>query len=671
MRALALSLAASALALSAALALAQDRAGNPFAGDAEAIAAGKAIYDTTCAACHGAGGLGGEGPPLNRPLARAADDAGLFRIIRDGIPETAMPAFPALSEENTWRVATYVRSLNALAPTPLTAAADVRAGEALFFGEGGCAACHEVSGRGGSLASDLSAAGLKTAAELRNALAHEPLPMRFVTVVTAQGARIGGFVQAEDLSTLHLRQRDGRLTMLSKSSLRGVSDAANPLPIAALDEKQRDDIVAFLSAQKGRDLAGTAKSAPEAVLPYARIATPEARNWVTHRGTLDGSNFSLLSAITAANVGQLQARWSARLGDGASAAAPLAVDGMLYASGAGGHAYAFDAQSGLPVWRFAPPGDPAVPGAHRGVALLDGRLFLGSGGKLVALDAHTGRALWERQTAAAADGYAMTGAPLALPGRILTGVAGEGTKARGWLDAYDPASGRQLWRIFATSPEAAGGMTAAPGAYPAGGGLLYWSTTRATDDGADGDSILAVNADRGTVAWRHKLAPGAGGDGVVLADQTAGGARQALLLHLGRDGLLTVLDRASGKPLRTHALTKARVESPALSFDRSSFVLYAGLGTEAAAVDARTGRVLWRAGLGARVAGVLATRGGVVFAALADGQLVALAAEGGKPLWRFRAGGAIAAAPVSYAAGGRQFIAVTAGNMVYAFALPG
>jgi outer membrane protein assembly factor BamB len=451
------------------------------------------------------------------------------------------------------------------------------------------------------------------------------------------------------------------LRVLGKAGLRSITTASNPLTIPPLDEAQTDNIIAFLSAQKARSLAQTAKLSPAPVLAYARIATPEARNWVSPRGALDGSNFSALSGITPGNVAQLQARWSARLSEGGNATAPLVVDGVLYAAGGGGNVHALDAQGGLPIWQFERGGNAPITG-NRGMAMLDGRIFVATqDDKLIALNAHSGRALWEAPSP-------MTAAPLALRTRIITGMSSSTSAARGALRAVDPATGEALWRLETTAPEATGGMTSSIGAYEAQNVTLYWSTTRATDDGADGDSILAMNANTGAVTWRHKLARGAGGDGVVLADQTVGGPRRALLLHLGRDGLLTLLDRTSGKPVRTQSLSKTRVETPSLSFDRSSFVLFAALGADVAAVDARNGRVLWRAELGGQVTGVLATRGGVVFATLADGQMVALAE--GKPLWRFRAGGPIGTSPVSYAIGGRQFIAVTAGNMVTAFALP-
>jgi outer membrane protein assembly factor BamB/mono/diheme cytochrome c family protein len=671
MRALPVSLAASALALWAALALAQDApVANPFAGDADAIAAGKAIYDTTCAGCHGGSGVGGNGTPLNRPLTRAGGDADLFRLIREGVADTAMPAFPALSDDSTWRIIAYVRSLDATAPTPLSTAS-AQAGASLFFGRGGCTACHEVDGLGKDLAADLSSVGLKPATDIRNALKHEPLGLRFVTVTRVKGERLSGILRGEDLFTLQLKQADGKLVMLRKADIRSVTDATNPLLPLPLNDAETDDMVAYLSQRKARNLAETAKLIPRPVLAYSRIATPDYRNWVTHRGGLDGGNFSTLSGINAAAATRLQARWSAGLGDGVSAATPLVVDGIIYVTGAGGNVYAFDAASGLPVWRFErePVLDNPVPvGGNRGVALLDGRVFTGTAdNKLIALDANSGRQLWEKQSASTLDGYALTGAPLALRTRIITGVGGAGTKARGWLEAVDPATGKALWHFDTTPANAAGGMTAVMGAYEAQNVTLYWSTTRASDDSATGDAILALNANTGEVRWTHKLQAGAGGNHVVLADQ----GKRALLLHLGRDGLFTVLDRTTGKSMLSQSLTRERVETPALSFDRSSAIAYAGLSKAAAAMDTRTGKTLWRMTLPAEVRGILATRGGIVLATLADGQAVVLGAKDGKLLWSFRAAGAIAGSPVSYTVNGKQFITFTAGNTLYAFALPG
>lgn len=656
--------------LAGTMVLAQE--GNPFVRDEAAAAAGGVIFASTCAGCHGPAGAGGTAPPLDRTLKRGDNDSAIFRIIRDGIEGTAMPAFPALSEDNSWRVATYVRRISNPS-TPLVTA-NVGRGEQLFFGRGGCTACHEIDGLGRDFASDLSAIGRKPQLTVREGMAHPGLAMRTVTVVTTQGTRLSGVVRAEDIATLHLKQQDGALAILAKASVRSIGDAPNPLLPPPIEDGEKDDILTYLMTRKARNLAETAKLIPPALLPFPRIAIPETRNWPTHRGTLDGANFSALTQISARNARGLQARWTASLGDGASA--PLVVDGVLYVTSAVGHVLAFDAGSGLPIWRFTrqPVLQNSGPvSGNRGVALLDGRLFVGTAdNKLIALDAHSGRQLWEKQTDSTLEGYAMTGTPLALRSRVVVGVNGSGAKVRGWLGAYDPANGAQLWRLdTVAAANQAGAMTGAVGAYEPRNVTLYWSTTRASDDGAHGDSILALNGNSAEIAWQHKLKPGAGGDGVVLAEQTTNGRQRALLLHLGRDGTFTVLDRGNGSVVRQWALSQERVEYPALSFDRTSAIAYAGLSRSVGAVDTRTGKLLWRAPMVAQVRGVLAARGGAVFVSLENGQLLALDMAGGKLLWSFSAAGPIAASPVTYAIDGKQFLAVTAGNMLYAFALPG
>src|SRR4051812_1937357 len=334
-----------AVLLSGAVALAQEEAPlNPVAGEPTAAATGGVIFNTTCVSCHGVAGRGGSGPALTGPLSHGNRDSDIFRIIRSGIDGTPMPAFAGLSEENSWRVAMYVAGLGTPAAPVVTA--DAQAGEALFFGRGGCTACHEIDGRGLDLASDLSAVGLKTSAAIRDGMVHRDIGMRFVTVTTAQGAGLSGVVRAEDLGTMVLKQRDGTLTVLAKSGLRSVGDIANPLLPPALSARETGDIVAFLSAHKARNMVETAKRAPLPVLPYSGIASPEARDWSTHRGALDGRNFSALTQITAGNAAQLRARWSANLGDGAGAATPIVANGVIYVSGRGGEVFAFDARSG-------------------------------------------------------------------------------------------------------------------------------------------------------------------------------------------------------------------------------------------------------------------------------------------------------------------------------------
>jgi len=130
---------------------------NPFAGNGAAIAAGAALYRQTCEACHGGEGRGDRGPALaTGNLWHGSEDADMFHAVRNGIPGTQMPAF-ALPTDSVWCIISYLRSLsgNSGAANEIVPG-DVAAGEKIFWSQGGCGRCHEVNGRGGIVAPDLS-----------------------------------------------------------------------------------------------------------------------------------------------------------------------------------------------------------------------------------------------------------------------------------------------------------------------------------------------------------------------------------------------------------------------------------------------------------------------------------------------------------------------------------
>ena len=142
---------------------------NPFAGNKAAVAAGAVLYQQTCQACHGGEARGDRGPALATGSFRhGGEDSDLFQTIRNGIPGTQMPAFRDLATDNIWRIISYLRSLsgNNSAANEVVPG-DVAAGEKTFWGKGGCGRCHEVNGRGGIVAPDLSAAGTNSADHLR------------------------------------------------------------------------------------------------------------------------------------------------------------------------------------------------------------------------------------------------------------------------------------------------------------------------------------------------------------------------------------------------------------------------------------------------------------------------------------------------------------------------
>ena len=297
---------------------------NPYKGDAEAIAAGMAVYNATCVSCHGPGG---SGPSLNTGnFAHGNNDYDIFQVIRAGILGTQMPSFSSLSADNVWRVVAYLKSLSQQPAPGLQQAltGDAAAGLNVFFGKGGCSACHEINGRGMDLASDLSAEGTRPENAIHNGILHQ-MPMNernaqthFADVTLADGRKINGLIRAEDSFWLQLEQRDGKLLLLDKKNVHTI---ANLVPAGSADIASHlsapdiANLLAYLMNQKARNQTLTAKIVPAPVLTYERLVAPDKQtnNWLTYWGDYSSHHFSELKQITPANVGHMQARWAATL----------------------------------------------------------------------------------------------------------------------------------------------------------------------------------------------------------------------------------------------------------------------------------------------------------------------------------------------------------------------
>src|SRR4051812_10622630 len=223
-----------ALACSAApLAQQADTTRNPLGSGADAVAAGRRLYDQTCQSCHGAGGRGDRGPALDSGrFTRGSADGDLFHTIRAGVPGSQMPPFPALSDTQIWQVVSYIRSLAPAASTDVAVAGDPRAGETLFFGKAACAACHEINGRGGIVGPDLSAAERIGPAQLRakildpsappaapNSRRPQPPPQTLVATF-ADGRELRGVRRNEDTFSAQLVDAAGVLHLLDKTTLK-------------------------------------------------------------------------------------------------------------------------------------------------------------------------------------------------------------------------------------------------------------------------------------------------------------------------------------------------------------------------------------------------------------------------------------------------------------------
>jgi alcohol dehydrogenase (cytochrome c) len=759
---------------------------NQFANDPAAIEAGKGIFQATCVACHGAGGVGTErAPTLRGAIARGGSDFDVFETIRQGVPGTAMPSFAAFKSDDIWRVVTFVRSLSASAGAAVSAAllpGDAAKGEQLFFSSG-CSSCHEVNGRGAIFAADLSAIGVMPVANLRDGVAHMNLPrranpFRLNKVKLKNGRELEGLIVSRDTFSLNLQQSDGSYALLDTDQVQATTPIAGTEAPADTVQRLRpeavEDLVAYLSAQKHRrfDILSRIPLPPGLTPEQIAASTSQPANWQTYWGDYSGHHFSELSQITPANVGGLQVRWAAHL-PGASAlqASPLVIDGVMYVAGSPGSVYALNARTGQQLWKFTRKQNVLNPyqinPSNRGVAVLGSRVFFGTlDNNLIALDARTGRQLWENRLGDTLRGLTLTGAPLALKDRIIMGMSGGEAGVNGFLEAFDPVTGNRLWHLDIVPGPAQNGHNTWPGeTWKSGGGatwltgsydpnldLLYWTTGNPgpvfDSQVRKGDnlytcSVLAVNPNTGKLVWWYQFTPNDSHDwdsvqDVVLADRLVNGKPRQLLLHADRNGFFYVLDRVTGKfisgtpfvqqtwnagfdkkgrpSVRSETISSvsgvriypgAATNFQAPSYDDHAGVLYVayhdsegwgnyapskfepgklyfGIGNVKApeplrdplvgikALDVDNGSTLWdfpltRANAGS---GILAVRGGVVFAATAEGWFLALDSKTGKALWKFYTGGAIDASPMSYAAGGEQYVAVAAGNTVYGIALP-
>jgi alcohol dehydrogenase (cytochrome c) len=185
-----------------------------------------------------------------------------------------------------------------------------------------------------------------------------------------------------------------------------------------------------------------------AQVPYDRIvnAHHEPANWTTYSGNYSGHRFSPLAQITPSNVSGLHVKWAHQFDTARTETSPIVVDGVMYIT-APNSASALDVRTGRELWKWSRPipKDYQSIGfgrVNRGPAILDNQLFVATlDCYLVALDIKSGAERWSTRVEDYKPGYSMTLAPLVIQGKVLIGVSGGEAGIRGFVDAYDAASG--------------------------------------------------------------------------------------------------------------------------------------------------------------------------------------------------------------------------------------
>ena len=337
----------------------------------------------------------------------------------------------------------------------------------------------------------------------------------------------------------------------------------------------------------------TALRSAALALGLAAASTVAAQQgWSVYGGDPGNKRFSELKQIHTGNVKDLKVAWALQLGSLRSQeSTPLVIGDTLFVTSSHGpkNVFAVNAKTGEVKWRYS----PEVPAGieqyaccdvnNRGVAYANGRVFVGRlDGHLVALDANTGKELWKTQVIDYTQGSVITSPPLLVKDLVVTGFGGGEYGARGFIAAYDQATGKEVWRFWTVpGPGEKGNDTWKGDSWKFGGGvawhigsydpqlnLVYYGTSNPSPWGAsvrgnDSSDIgpytnlyttttLALDADTGKLVWHFQHTPHDAWDydGVnelVLADLTIKGQKVPVAMKADRNGFFYVLNRKTGE----------------------------------------------------------------------------------------------------------------------------
>lgn len=345
-----------------------------------------------------------------------------------------------------------------------------------------------------------------------------------------------------------------------------------------------------------------ATTMPMAKVDAARLmgAAAEPANWMTHGGTYAEQRFANLDQINTANVSKLGLAWSYEYDTNrGQEATPLVIDGVMYTTTAWSKVIALDAVTGKELWSY----DPEVPKdrghaaccdvVNRGVAAWNGTLFLGAlDGRLIALDAATGKVKWSTVTLDQSKPYTITGAPRVVKGKVIIGNGGAELGVRGYVSAYDVETGKKLWRFYTVPGDPAKGPDGEVSDailkakadptwdgkfWEAGGGGTVWDAivydqeldqlyigvgngspwnhqirSNGKGDNLFLSSVVALNPNTGEYLWHYQGTPGDTWDftqtqPIMLATLPIDGKPRKVLMQAPKNGFFYVVDRETGK----------------------------------------------------------------------------------------------------------------------------
>ncbi len=460
--------------------------------------------NATCAGCHGQNAAGGDRAPslIDSTSLRKMDAAQIAAIITGGTPR-GMPPFTNLPTAQVANIAAWIHSknlTNAVQGTP----EQVAAGETFFFGEGNCAGCHMVRGKGGSNGPDLSAlAANLTPTEITGYLDNPTdrmgtkrtaacpgwafcpdMQWTVINVRMRDGTSLRGFARAEAEHSLAVQSFDGKTHLLTAKDYEGYArETQSYMPSLKATPAQRSALVAYLGSLRGVPLGPLARAAGFSAADMDAAVRPKKGEWPSYNGGPDGNRYSALDQINGGNVSRLKAAWLFSPGGLGLETTPVVMDGIMYVTGAQ-QVCALDARTGLRIWcaprvsgqsvraggaPIARPGagaaasaSPAAAsrpfggvasgvGPNRGVAVLGDRVFFETDDSyLVSVNRRTGGVVWVVPlTDPKFPGlYYSTVAPMIVGDLVVAGASGGGPGPRGFLVAFKASTGELAWRFW-------------------------------------------------------------------------------------------------------------------------------------------------------------------------------------------------------------------------------